>query len=548
MISDRYTVKCTKIIWSSDTELTDVSIFSDVPPISRETIDIKPYMLSMGNISWDLESTDEEDGKSNLFVEESDVKYEFDTLEDAAFLIDYFGINRDTNREKYLIEVKDTITNRFIHRGVVSQELIEIEYSPDADAEVLQITALGYLKELKTYYSSKGMIHNDSIEWTRQEELPNVLRRDGYNRWGCSMYDLLNQTFTSTGFTFILENDVAEWFIVANPILAKRVNYSGVKPDNTCWIKSSYERIRVNGENRFDFIIRLCNAMGWIFYFSDNNFYIKNRAPIDTASVLDFNNVKDYKLTKQKEEIDYEHILIISGDVAVAKAIHDRGWGHMDGARLKIFTSLPTSRNERWWTDIPSDWNLFSSDIWSSVVNEVQKYYNEDNNYFRYCFITHTSPGADFVWFISSGNIYALKQNDILRIDSGDTGTSAWAYDGDNGANFPREFNYNHSNENEVQFKGNYGTAMFKIELPSNQVYTYEDYKESTTFYNNFQKFYRGNLSRRITLTYDGVISDPLKKYTFVNAPLELAGEWVTVSLKLDLNEEVSTLQLQLKE
>lgn len=537
------------MIWSSDTELTDVSIFSDVPPISRNTIDIKPYLISMGEISWDLESTDEEDGKSNLFFEESDVKYEFDTLEDAAFLIDFFGIYRDTNREKYLIEVKDTTTNRYIHRGVVSQELIEIEYSPDADAEVLQITALGYLKELKTYYSTKPMLHNDTeLVWTRQAELPNVIRRDGYNRWGCSMYDLLNQTFTATGFTFVLENDVAEWFIVKNPILAKRVNYSGVKPDNTCWIKSSYERIRANGENRFDLIIRVCNAMGWIFYFSDNNFYIKNRAPIETATEIDFTNVKNYIPTKQKDEVDYEHILIITGDVAVAQAIHDRGWGHMDGARLKIFTSLPTSRNERWWTNLPDDWNLFSSDIWGSVVSEVQKYYNEDNNYFRYCFITHTSPGADFVWYISTGNIYALKQNDILRIDSGDTGTSAWAYDGDNGSNFPREFNYNHGSENEVQFKGNYGTAMFKIEQPSNQVYTYEDYKESTTFNNNFQKFFRGNLSRRITITYDGVISNPLQKYTFINAPTELAGEWVTVSLKLDLNEEVSTLQLQLKE
>lgn len=545
---DNYSITLTRYTWSPDTDPIDVNICNIANADTTTSIDLKPYIIDVSEMSWSLESTDEEDGKSNVFFEDSDVSYELSGKVNNQYLFDFFGAYRDTNLEKYVIEVRNITTNKSIHKGVVSQEMIDFNFTNDKGNKVISINAFGYLKELKTYFSSKAMLHNDTeLHWTRPYQLPNVVRRDGYNRWGCSMYDLLTQTFSGAGITFILDDEVYKWYIVSNPILAKRVNYVGVKPDNTCWIKSSYERIRANGENRFDFIRRLCNAMGWIFYFSDNNFYVKNRVPIESSKTLDFRKIMAHSLHKQKDEIDYENILILNGDFSVGLAIHDRGWGHMDGARLKVFTSNPTSPNERWWNDIPSDYDLFSPDIWSLVKSEVQKYYNEDENYFRYCLIRHSNPGADFSWHIST--IYALKHSSILRIDGGGTGSSAWAYDCTNGITFPREFTFN-PGEEEIQFTGNYGSAMFKLtgQFPNQHVYTYEDYKDSTMFSNNFQKFYNSNLSRRITLEYPEVISDPLQKYQFINDDGKLAGEWTTVSLKTNIMTSTSTLTLQLKE
>lgn len=541
---DNYSLTLTRYTWSSGTEPNDVNICNIANADTTTSIDLKPYLINVGDMSWSLESTDEEDGKSNVFFEDSDVSYELSSISNNGYLIDFFGAYRDTNLEKYVIEVVEISTNKTIHKGVISQEMIDFNFINDKGNKVISINAFGYLKELKAHFSSKEMLHNDTeLHWTRPYELPNVIRRDAFNRWGCSMRDLLTQTFSGAGLTFSLDTEVNSWYIAKNPILGKRVNYIGYKPDNTCWIKSSYERIRANGENRFDLIRRICNAMGWIFYFSDNVFYVKNRVPVENNVTLDFNRVMPHSLHKQKDEIDFEHIVILNGLMSVGLAIHDQGWGHMDGTRMRIFTPNPTSAAERWWKNIPDGWNILGSGVNPDINFKVQKNYNDDVNYFRYCFVGSSLGG----WYIS--NIYALKQKAILFIDAGETGNSAWAYDTRNGNTFPRDFTYD-PGEEEVQFTGNYGSAMFKLtgQFPYQQVYTYEDYKESTTFNNNFQKFYNSNLSRRITLEYPEVISNPLQKYVFINDGGKLAGEWTTVSLKTNIMTKVSTLELQLKE
>lgn len=558
MILDRFSITCTKYVWASNVELPDVNIFSEEAPIPGETvtIDLKPYLMDISDITWDLDTTDEEDGKSNLFFEESDVSYSLSGIVNNSYLIEFFGLYRNTTREKYLVQIIDNRSGNFIHRGIVSQELIEITYSPAKDSEVLKVTAMGYLKEFKAYFSSVPMLHNDypnqnnedHLTWTRTQNLPNVIHNSGgYPTWGCSMQSLLEQSFQSgvVSINFILEPDVAEWFIIKNPCLSKRLNYIGLKPDNTCWIKSSYERIRANGENRFDFIRRLCNAMGWVFYFSDNNFYIKNRSPIENAQVLDYNNIIEFTLTKQKETSEYENILILNGDFSIGLPLHVNGWGHFDGARLKIFTSKPTSKYDRWWTNIPNNGDLIQGGIQPNSSWRIQKFHSEDSNEFKYCFIKTGGPG----WEINPSNIYSLRQKSLLRIDAGGTGSSAWAYDTEadpNGLTFPREFTFD-PGEDELQWTGNYGSAMFKIDSDS-QVYNYEEYKESTIFQNNFSKFSKNNLTRRAKLKYKGLITSPLQKYTFINSNNYFEGEWVTVSLKVDLKTEISTIEIQLKE
>jgi hypothetical protein len=541
---DNYSITLTQYVWPIGTDPTDVNICNISNATTVISIDLKPYIIDMGEMSWSLDTVDEEDGKSNMFFEDSDVPYTLSATYNNGYLMELLGIYRDTNFEKYVIEVVDVNTNRIIHKGVVSQEMINVDFKPDKDNKIIEINAFGFMKELKNHYSSKAMLHNDTeLEWTRKQHLPNVVRRDSYDRWGCSMYNLLRQSFSGSNINFVLDTDVSQWYIAKNPILGKRTNYIGIKPDNTCWIKSSYERIRANGENRFDLIRRLCNAMGWIFYFSDNNFYVKNKVPVENAHILDFNRIMPHSLHKQKDEIDFEHIVILNGLISVGLAIHDQGWGHMDGTRMRIFTPNPTSAKERWWNDIPSDWNLLGSGINPDINFKVQKNYNEDSNYFRYCLVGNSLGG----WYIAY--IFALKQSAILFIDAGETGSSAWGYDTTSGETFPRDFTYD-PGEEEIQFTGNYGSAMFKItgQFPNQQVYTYEDYKESSIFNNNFQKYYNSNLSRRITLEYPEVISNPLQKYTFINDNGKLAGEWTTVSLKTNILTKVSTLELQLKE
>lgn len=541
MISNRYKISCSKFVWSAETGLSDVNIFSSVKPVSTEVInDLKPYMIDVSDITWDLDTTDEEDGKSNLFFEESDVTYELSGIVNNSYLIDFFGLYRDTTREKYLIQILDEKNGSFIHRGIVSQELIEITYSPAVDSEVIKITAMGYLKEFKAYYSGINLVEG-GFNWSTEENLPNVIHNSGGHRTrGCSMQSLLQQNFSGgvTTINFILEPDVAEWFIIENPCLSKRQNYSGLRPDNTCWIKSSYERIRTNQEKRFDFIRRLCNAMGWIFYYSDNNFYIKNRSPIETPAVLDFNNVIEYTLTKQKEESQYESVIILDGATGQGDGT---GGGQLRGARFQYFGSHDSTPFGRWWTHIDYNGCLLH---YHTAHWRMMRYYNENDNEWNYKITEFPLEGCSQNGMAS--NQISLSKKTMLRIDGGDTGEHGWGYDIVNKVSFEREFSYE-GGDYEVKFKGNYGNAMFKIDN-NNQVYTYEDYVQSAVFRNNFVKFFRNNLARRVKLKYKGIIVNPLQKYTFVNAREKFAGEWVTTSLKVDLKNEVSTIDLLLKE
>lgn len=538
---DKYTILCTRMVWASSTQLEDVNIFSDVQPLQTLIIDLKPYLVEISDITWNLDTTDEEDGKSNLYFEESDVRYKLSGIVNNDYLVDFFGLYRNTSYEKYIIEIKEISSGQSIHKGIVSQELIRETFAPEEDSQVIEVTALGFLKEFKAWFKNKELLHNDTELIWEQVNPSNILLRDSFPRWRCSLQSLVNQTFNGTGVNFILEDDVSEWYIIKNPFLGKRVNHIGKFPDNTCWIKSSYERIRANGENRFDFIRRLCNSMGWIFYFSDNNFYIKNRSPIETPFNLDWQNVIEYTLFKEPEAAQYENVMIIDGDFSIGLPIHEQGWGHWDGARLKLFSNSPTVRYDRWWKDIPDDWDLIQPGVNPDINFRGQKYYNEDSTNFRYAWI-----GANLGGFYIS-NIFSLSQNNILRIDAGDTGSSAWGYDTDSGGiTFPREFTYD-PGEDEIQFKGCYGQAMFK--LVNNHPWTYWDYIDTDVFFNNFQKFRSNNLARKISITYNGLISNPLQKYTFINnAPIGLAGEWTTVSLKINLLDKTSTLELQLKE
>jgi hypothetical protein len=553
MILENYEITCSKYVWPAGTDLDKVNIFSDLPPLSTETIDLKPFLIDMGEITWNLETTDEEDGKSNLYYEESDVTYELSGIVENGLLVEFFGLYRDTTTEKYLISVKEQRSGTFIHRGIVSQELIEMNYSPKADSEIIKVTAMGYLKEFKAYFSTKPMLHNDTeLHWDRQQNLPNVIfnsKDPTHYTWGCSMQNLLNQSFAGgvIPINFILEEDVADWFIIKNPCLSKRLNYIGLKPDNTCWVKTSYERIKAVNENRFDFIRRLCNAMGWIFYYSDNNFYIKNRIPVEDPVVLDFDNVIEFTLSKLKETSDYSTVIILNGAVAVGLPIHVGGWGHTEGERMKIFSGLPNSPWERWWHNIPLDWNLYDSNIQTNSDFKLQKYYNQNDDSFTWCFVTRKTSFGIYSWEILEQNKYLVKKNETLFIDAGDS--EGWTLDtgaGFRGKTFPNNFDYEIGAQ-EIRWKGNYGSSLFKIDS-TNQVFTYEDYKETTEFNDNFQKFMVSDLSRRLKIKYKGIITNPIQKYNFINDANRFNGDWVTVNLKLNLNDETTSLELQLKQ
>lgn len=541
MILENYEITCSKYVWPAGTDLDKINIFSDLPPQSTETIDLKPFLIDMGEITWNLETTDEEDGKSNLYYEESDVTYELSGIVQNGMLVEFFGLYRDTTTEKYLISVKEQRSGTFIHRGIVSQELIEMNYSPKADSEIIKVTAMGYLKEFKAYFSTKPMLHEDTeLVWDRQQNLPNVIFNSlssGHVTYGCSIRSLLTQTFHSglTNINFILEPDIEEWYIIKNPCLSKRLNYAGHFPYNSVWIKSSYERIRVNGENRFDFIRRLCNAMGWIFYYSDNNFYIKNRSPIETEDTLDFNNVMEYTLTKLKETSDYDTILIIDGSIGRGGS---GGYTVLRGEMLKIFTNQQVAGDE-WWDDIESNGDL---DVVVPASWRVMRFHSEDDKIFKWKIMKPVLSG----WLEDS--LQSTEQIRMLRIDAGDSGNAGWEYDmraGNNGETRPIEWSLN-PGEDAIAFKGCYGSALFKVPT-SNQVFTYQDYKNSQNFVSNFDKFFANNLSRRVKFIYKGIISNPLKKYNIANGGNIFNGDWITVSLKLNLITETTQIELQLK-
>lgn len=508
---DNYNITCTKKKWNPTLSLSAVNFFSGVAPQTEETIDIKNYLVDIGELSYDFDEAGKENGENQLFYVSSDINFKLSGIADNNKLKSFFSFFEDTDYIKWHIKIVKGFST--IWEGFVHHESIDITFSPNDESEIINLTALSLEKEFKEFYSNKSLAAQSSIfsliggvnaATKRIKGLSGIRYSNAiqdYNRLGRPFRDVLRIIFPGTLWS--MSEGIEEWHVIDNPVLYPKTQTYGTS-DNYIFVKSSWERIRTNGENCYDYLRRTCNAMGWVFYYQAGQFKIKNRSTdIATITTLDVDKILEYTVTKYKETTTFPHVLILDGTIdggdgtggnqGMIEGIDMRPY-QMRGARFQLLSDNANPkrvRNGQWWLSI----NSTGYDLQQYVGTEMMRYYNEDSGVFNvaqhkcygYGVIDESgiSPWAiityplSIFWGLFGGNDYqgplwsmevnGIAQNDILRIDAGDTGTEMWLYDVTTGHNDAHSSDAtsphinNNWTEDRVRFKGNYGNQLVKL-------------------------------------------------------------------------------------
>jgi len=558
-VYDQYDIICIKKTWASTVDITDVNVFSGVDPETEEQIDIKDYLMDMGELSYDFDEAEKENGENQLFYVSSDINFKLSGIENNDFLKTYFGLYTDTDYIKWHIKILPTGTSTATWEGLINHESISLEQSPSDDSDMISVTALSFEKEFKQFFQGKPLPSSTEMfsSGTNGFTMGNngrTVKRISYT---------IPLLFPNTYWNFTDHLD--DWFIIKDAILYPKSSDYGTS-DNYIFIKSSYERIVRNGENCYDFLRRICNAMGWVFYYYGGQFQVKDRSTdIPTLTTLDVEEILDNTVSKYKETEVFEHVLILDGTIDGGDGTGGNIGGiteaeqpyQMRGARMQILSDKNPEeiRIGTWWQNLTG----FLLNVFN-IGDTFLRYFNETGDTFNLAF--HTKDSSTVWSLIKRG----VSKQDMLVIDAGDTGNEMWLYQVADGSGYNAGWLAPHSADVEspnpdnswggsyqhyrVRFKGNYGSALCKVSTNDAGfcLYTYQDYVKTDLFYDNFKKFFSSKTTRKINIKYNSVITNPVQIFEFENDTENLySGQWVINNLKINFLDEVTTMELQKK-
>lgn len=562
-VYDQYDIICIKKTWASTVDPEDVNLFSGVQPETEEQIDIKDYLMDMSELSYDFDEAEKENGQNQLFYVASDMNFKLSGIENNGYLKTFFGLFTNTDYIKWHVKLLPTGTSTATWEGLINHESITLPLKPDNDSDIISVTALSFEKEFKEYFQGKPLPLSNDL-FTGGGFVPVIGGMGNQTRLGMRLFTLINIIFPGTTWNFT--GYLTDWVIVRDAILyPKSFDYGTT--DNYIFIKSSYERISSNGENCYDLFRRICNAMGWVFYYKDGQFQVKDRSTdIPTLTTLDVENILDIEVSKYKESTTFNHVVILDGTIDGGDGTGGNISGiteaeqpyQMRGARMQILSDKNPEgiRIGTWWQNLTG----FLLNVFN-IGDKFLRYFNENDTTFNLAF--HTKTGES-TWTLDRRG---CNKDDMLFIDAGDTGNEMWLYQVADGSGYSAGHLAPHSADAEspnpanswggsyqhyrVRFKGNYGSALVKIEYLNSQFVvteTYQDYVKTNLFYNNFQKFFSSRTTRKISIKYDAVITNPVQVFQFENDTEGIyAGEWSLNNLKINFLDETTTMELQLK-
>lgn len=565
LILENYNITCIKKTWADSVDIPDVNLFSGVDPATEETIDIKDYLIDMGELSYDFDEAEKENGENQLFYVSSDITFKLSGIENNDYLKTFFGLYTDTDRVKWHIKITPVGAYSAIWEGLVNHESITLPQSPDVDSDIISVTALSFEKEFKAYFQAQDLPATGifGITGVFSRAINGLINPGfggtGYQRRGTRIDRCFDVLFPGTNWT--VESGIDEWYLIDNPVLAGKSGTYGTGK-NYVFVKSSYERIRTNGENRYDFLRRICNSMGWVFYYYNGAFVIKNRSTdIPTLTELDVDEILSIDVSKYRETNTFDHVLILDGTIDGGDNTggnrgdqegQDMRPYQMRGTRFQLFSDANYNRitGGTWWQNMSGFLlNAFN------IGDKFLRYFNETQDIFNLAFHTKTGgTNENPIWIL---DVQGVASSEMLRIDAGDTNNQMWLYDVTNGDNNPHSADAttpapaNQWTANRVRFKGCYGNALCKLSLSTGGyriTSTYEDYVQENLFFDNFQKFFSSRATRRINIKYNSLITNPVQVFEFINDTDGLyEGTWAINNMKINFIEETTDLELQRK-
>ena len=514
----------------------------------------------------------------NGIYEKYAMQTEFGVWETKDFSMeDFLRVKKDTTYIKYKVRVMynygygtGTDKWRTIYKGCIEQDGIEATYSKDNNNGIIKIQVIGYEKQFKEYFEKQPLPIFTSLYGLHSTQYQIKERgNDGtpYNR--SLLYCSLKYAFFSSHTFHTLPNELFfdfnisiefegityhDYTLIEEPHFIK---YGGTNwnPNHPIFYRNGYNRAFADGENLFGFVKKLCNSMGWIFFFAmvqppnpnsdyELHFCIRDRFNYNSATpfTIDNNKIDESGITisKASPETTVSVIVIPDGEFKggyARKALYDKSFifasPYFWGNRIVVLdesSNLPLSGTKKIIANHfdnvrqnGDEYDNISFHPYSQLVekndneykfktigNILSNYYIDEEGQIRY-----TRDYAEPIDIKSFG--YSLK--DVLIINAG-VNKVGRQVDATNMVHSDLIVNEtSQTSERAMWFTGNYG-EMLSIEAGQNNVnttYCYNDIIQTDEFKNNFLKFKVSHANMTVGITYLDILTNPNQSIKFLN-------------------------------
>lgn len=550
-------IKIEKYVWGGlNPDLHEINFFSNSSKQLWGTVTLNAYedLLSVPPIRDTKDTEDEGEislSASNVTLKISDLRM-FRVRRSSGVFEEYFprqffDINQPYINSKFKVTispVERSPQSSDLFTGIISMDGIKEYFSGDNDSHTIEITAVGREKELKEYYSS---VELPPLSGWLSAPTWSGSRHISYLSLESVLSQILN--LQAVGAALVLEDSLKSWNVSAYPVLDVRANSGTAR--SSFFIKSGYSVIGYNGENVYDFLRRLCNTMGWVFYFHLDKFYVRNRA-------ASFGNIVqlDYmdhvsSLTVEREAPAGKRLIVIpdgaydGNDNTESFPYNNYGKG---GRAVFIRSTVP-------FTNSQNHWNLPGYRNHTLGLNPYL------NHSFHFNCQSNDKDYSFMVWktnlpYITGGIYrYNVPSEAVLKID-GDIASPkfGWVTEVTLYA-FARkdelhEFGKSEISNNDFIYTGNYGNCLFKLGSEDEKVsMTYQDYVNDSdglgTFRSNWGK-YSGE-KNIISITANGRIpQDSLISFVNSGAPLPIyESNYCILENEFDISTNLSRTKIQ---
>lgn len=461
-------------------------------------LDITNYIIkdSISELTFSLEDFFSNERNDKCFTASN---FSFSVSDKAYNLKDFFGLvptstfNGDTTYIKYLIKLY--YKNSLVWQGVLNPEMIEEEISTSKDSHIIKLTIIGIEKEFQDYYTNVKLsdIVFPSGFWTNQSPLY------VYNKGGvttiprmANLREVLQIFFVKVNFNGLIstvnmgsiypkyQNYTGDWIIFYDRHFTKYLSNPKARLKN---VRNSFDSAIDRGETVWGFFSKLCNSMGWVFYFNHYKsgtteimeLVVKNR--YDTTSTLQSNiiNVNNTNLLtpltikKKDNRIKYPFVIL-----------RDGAWSNLltsNGNRCLVIsndTSIPIGTNFISKL-IPAPIFPYTGNLYAYYGDEFVKLNSETNNEISFTSFTGVSTLNQNLWTQTK---YNISDRNALIIDGGDS-NNMYRFNIENGSNYYDGTTL--GNAEDFDYSGNYGNMLgyfYPGETPiwSDLLYCYSDY------------------------------------------------------------------------
>jgi hypothetical protein len=520
-----------KYSWLDSVEINNVNFFSDADKTLEDTLIVYDSSTgvacltesSFGNVNYTFANVGED---NSLFFEASDLSF---SLINNTDLDSFFEIYTNTNYIKFKLFIYDG--DNLIYTAIISKD--GVKYSNRANS-IIDITAIGYEKEFKDYFSNIKIDHPDTIPTLNPftltglyfKKLTSVLIKF----FGENIFDISINSFLYTNRIYIADKPY-----IYSPL-------TEMAEDSLLECKSGLINFYNSGMTKFAYFNYLCLSLGLVWFFYLDKIYIKNANDISLNEL-----VIDYKETFishsiENSQLDFskENIVIEAGEYYALDGHSTRtnqfpltvrnssGDFYIGGYRNYVYSLLNEDTIE---TKVYRGLTRqdFGSDKYYIINynNHTGKRYIDSDNYFSK-YKKYVTVGTNNMSISLTTSDYIYNVNNSVTISTGVTGRSNGSYldttnaRGDSGRYYGNGNSLSTTNaitDVEIGYTGSVGESCIFYDSVNAKYMNYDLYMRLDSTKKNFITYVKNNINVLMSLTIHKLITNPLQCNSLLNYP-----------------------------